>query len=340
MSDRTPAAAGHSAGNLLRQARERQGLHIAALAAAIKVAPRKLDSLENDRWDELPDATFTRALAQTVCRTLEIDPVPVLALLPSTDPGLLDTVSGSLNAPFSSRDARTGAAGAAAVRPMALGGLLLLVAAIGVYLMPSDLWTEAERISLPAGVSAPVAAVASAALDAASQALMTAEAAASSASAAAAEPSVAGGAVALPALAPAVTSATASLVVASASQALADRPLPAAAVQSVALVQPTAAAAAAAAIPAVAASTPVRAATGEGPAKLRALQPSWVSARDANGNVLLSRLLGTGETVSVGGSLPLSLTIGNAAGTELDFRGQKVDLTSRTRDNVARLELQ
>ena len=55
-----------SAGALLKAARERQGLHIAALAAAIKVTPRKLDALENDRWGELPDATFTRALAQSV----------------------------------------------------------------------------------------------------------------------------------------------------------------------------------------------------------------------------------------------------------------------------------
>ncbi len=41
-----------TAGSLLRAAREKQGLHIAALAAAIKVAPRKLDALENDRWNE------------------------------------------------------------------------------------------------------------------------------------------------------------------------------------------------------------------------------------------------------------------------------------------------
>ena len=87
MSDEAVGAAGagaaqRSAGRLLREAREAQGLHIAALAAAIKVAPRKLELLEADRFDELPDATFTRALAQTVCRALKIDPAPVLALLP------------------------------------------------------------------------------------------------------------------------------------------------------------------------------------------------------------------------------------------------------------------
>ena len=71
-----------SAGRLLREARERQGLHIAALAASIKVTPKKLELLEADRFDALPDATFTRALAQTVCRALKIDSAPVLRLLP------------------------------------------------------------------------------------------------------------------------------------------------------------------------------------------------------------------------------------------------------------------
>ena len=57
------SASAPSAGRLLREAREKQGLHIAALAAAIKVSPKKLELLESDRFDELPDATFTRALA-------------------------------------------------------------------------------------------------------------------------------------------------------------------------------------------------------------------------------------------------------------------------------------
>jgi cytoskeleton protein RodZ len=72
MSELADTAAGPvaapTAGRLLREARERQGLHIAALAASIKVAQKKLELLEADRFDALPDATFTRALAQTVCR--------------------------------------------------------------------------------------------------------------------------------------------------------------------------------------------------------------------------------------------------------------------------------
>jgi len=172
-------AAKASAGGLLRAAREKQGLHIAALAAAIKVAPRKLDALENDRWDELPDATFTRALAQTVCRTLKIDSRPILDLLPHPGAVALEHGIGGLNAPFQGRPGVDvpGLAGAA-IRPMVLAAAVLMVAALVLYFLPPGLWTAGESspvdaaapLPLPASaavLSAPAASAAAAAVEAA-----------------------------------------------------------------------------------------------------------------------------------------------------------------------------
>ena len=73
-----------SAGAMLRRAREEAGLHIGAMAVSLKVPVKKLEALEADRLDLLPDAVFARALAGTVCRMLKIDPVPVLAAFPQT----------------------------------------------------------------------------------------------------------------------------------------------------------------------------------------------------------------------------------------------------------------
>lgn len=89
-----------TAGAMLRRAREARGLHIAAFAAALKIPQRKVEALEADRYSDLPDAAFTRALAKSACRALKIDPVPVLALLPQLDAGVLDQVSSGLNTPF------------------------------------------------------------------------------------------------------------------------------------------------------------------------------------------------------------------------------------------------
>ena len=77
-----------------------------------------------------------------------------------------------------------------------------------------------------------------------------------------------------------------------------------------------------------------------GALQLRTSEASWVDVRDGRGQVLLSRIVQPGEMVGLDGAPPLRLTIGNAAATQLSFRGQPVSLTPSTRDNVARVELQ
>ena len=66
----------------MRLAREAAGMHIGALSVALKVPVKKLEALEADQHDQLPDAVFVRALAASVCKILKTDPAPVLELLP------------------------------------------------------------------------------------------------------------------------------------------------------------------------------------------------------------------------------------------------------------------
>jgi cytoskeleton protein RodZ len=73
--------------------------------------------------------------------------------------------------------------------------------------------------------------------------------------------------------------------------------------------------------------------------QIRVNETSWIEVQDGRGPVLLSRTVQPGESVGLDGALPLRLTIGNAAATQLVFRGRPVDLAGATRDNVARLEL-
>ena len=61
-----------SAGQLLRQAREAAHMHRASLAGVLKVPAKKIEALENDDWQSLPDLAFTRALASSICRQLKI----------------------------------------------------------------------------------------------------------------------------------------------------------------------------------------------------------------------------------------------------------------------------
>lgn len=126
-----------TAGGLLRCARERQGLHIAALAVSMKVPVKKLEALEADRLDLLPDAVFARALAASVCRSLKIDAAPVLELLPSNALPRLYADDRGINTPFDVRgQASSTSLTSLLFKPPVLMVLVLLVAAVVVYFYP------------------------------------------------------------------------------------------------------------------------------------------------------------------------------------------------------------
>jgi cytoskeleton protein RodZ len=161
MDDAAAAASAPSAGAMLRAARERRGMHIAALAAAIKVPQRKLEALEADRYDELPDMTFTRALAQSVCRTLKVDVQPVLDRLPQTTVASpkLEHVGTGLNAPFRERPGRAEPTDWGWLRkPVVWGTLLVLAAAVALAFLP-ERWLGGVLPARTPVAAAPVPAV-------------------------------------------------------------------------------------------------------------------------------------------------------------------------------------
>jgi cytoskeleton protein RodZ len=278
---------GATAGSMLRAAREKRGMHIAALAAAIKVPQRKLEALEADRHDELPDLTFARALAQTVCRALKIDAQPVLDRLPqSVDTPRLARMGSGINAPFRESSGRDeGADWSWVRRPVVWGTLIVLAAAVALVFLPeswrSILSGRVRAAAMPAGAS-----------------------------------------TAAPAARVTVTEVPLSVAAAPASSASATES---------AASQPVVAPDAAASV------------TSPGNASsvlhLRTTAQSWIEVQDAHGQTLISRHVEPGETVDLDGALPLRVTIGNAAATQVSFRGQPVDLSANTLGNVARIQL-
>jgi len=301
-----------TAGSLIRDARQAQGIDLASLAAMLKVPLKRLEALEADRHEELQGPTFERALAQAACRVLKIDPKPVLALLPQHERNTLERVSEGINTPFRDGQASAGFELPAGTRPVVIFVAVLVLAALALLFMPPG-WIARVK----------------------------AEFAASPAASAPAQPASAPAAAApMPAV---IASAPVELTAASAAGTSA----PAAAV-------PTASAA-----PAATASAPLRPAAAAStaapqgvdevlahqagapsiPLQVIATSDSWVEVVDAQGHTLLSRTVVAGESVGLDGALPMHVKIGNAGGTRLKLRGDNVDLTPWTRDNVARLEV-
>lgn len=130
-------APGPSAGALLRHAREAAGLHLEALAVSLKVPIPKLEALEQDRHELLTDTVFVRALAASVCRTLKIDPQPVLERLPQTAHPRLVRDTDGINRVFRTPNDATAPAWRQQLgRPVYLAVLVLLLGALVLILLP------------------------------------------------------------------------------------------------------------------------------------------------------------------------------------------------------------
>jgi cytoskeleton protein RodZ len=296
---------------MIRDARQAQGIALASLAAMLKIPLRRLDALENGRHAELQGPTFERALAQAACRVLKVDPKPVLALLPQHENNTLERVTDGINTPF--RDGQGGRAFElpSLMHPWVLVVVLLIAAAAAMFLVPEGWFAHATRplvdglaASAPAEAPAPASA---------------------SASASDAAPAVAADAAASDVPAESSPVGESTLEAAGLPPARA-----ASGAQSPAAVSATAAQGVDEVLAHVAAEPAI-------PLQVIATADSWVEIVDAKGRTLLSRTVVAGESVGLDGVLPMHVKIGNASGTHLKLRGDNVDLTSSTRDNVARL---
>lgn len=300
------AHAAATAGAWLRNARQQRGLHIAALAVMLKVPQAKLEALEADRFDLLPDATFARALATAMCRALKVDPAPVLALLPRSSEQGFDVRPG-LNQPFRERNASgspmDGGALAVVMRPVVWGPALLLLAAAAVYWVPAGWIADREGAA-----SAPLAAASAGVVSSAASAPV--EFVPAPAASVAVSPS---------ASAPVASVAPVALPVASAPLQVREVAPP----------------------PAVASAPikPVITAVPGSALRVTATADTWVEVVDAQGQVLISRVLREGEQQEYSGAAPYKVRVGNVRGTRLEWRGAAVDLAARGSNNVARLEL-
>ena len=292
---------GTSAGALLRNARENAGLHISALAVVLKVPVKKLEALESDRLDLLPDAVFARALAASVCRTLKLDPALVLRLLPGQvtpplQPGIkistasFDRPGMGWRVPLFSRMPRAVVATAS----------VLVVAALVLLFVPSLDRLKSKFGKTPADAADNI--------DRASAASVT-------------ETTVARASVEPMPLAGAQVAA---------SDTVATRAGPPA------TAAPTSPVAAASNTPPPLADTPAAVA---GLLVFKTRGPSWVEVTDASGVVQLRRTMAGGESASASGTLPLSVTVGRADSIDVLLRGKPFDLAPLTKDNVARFQI-
>ena len=345
------AAKPESAGALLRRMRESSGVHLAVLASMMKVAPQKLDALESDRLDQLPDVTFARGLAASICRALGADPKPVLARMPKIAVGLHEPDGAGAGATFQRPGDTPAPLLSSAVSRVVLGVVVLLLLGAGLIWVwptlpinlnsaqaPAASANVAEGKAQPDGAqvasNAPAAEHATS-VDAASGSKPEGTAASASQAAVASASASQAKTVNEPvATAPSGSTASASQAADATPAATSGAPLSSGSAASAPQGAP---AGGAAATSAAAAAQPEAAPADD--LSLSASGDSWVEVRDASGKTLLNRTLKAGDKVQLNGDLPFSVVIGRKAAMTVQVHGAPFDLTGLGRGSVARFQV-
>ncbi len=69
-------------------------------------------------------------------------------------------------------------------------------------------------------------------------------------------------------------------------------------------------------------------------------QPSWVEVRDRTGQVIFSQLCPPGSEREIEGQPPFALVVGNASHVTLQYQGKPVELSKRSKEDVARVTVE
>ena len=314
-------------GQHLRLAREARGVSVAEVSAALKLSPRQVKAIEANEWLQWP-RTVIRGFVRNYARYLELDIAALMVALDSIPmpegPELVVGAPSAVDMP------REGAGDRRDYVRVAAGLIALILAILACLLVPVETWrsglasikalvSEKQAGSTMAVISSGVSGdVSGIVLPAPEVVIVPISGPGEDVPPLPAPPAADAASVATPLPVPvpvpvSVPSTSSASSVPSVS-APAPAPLP---------------------VPAPAPAPP----SGEG-LSFFFEQSSWVEVRDANGRLLLSRILPAGSQREVAGQPPFSLIVGNTSGVTLHYRGKLVPLAQHSSGGVARLTLE
>lgn len=318
-------AYGSGCGNVLKAAREAQGLSIHEVCSQLRLGLKQIQAIEQDDFDKLPQPSIVRGFIRNYARLLNIDVNPILEayqrIVPNKAPLPLSVRS---NASRSVIDQP-----APGFRPQRLLTFLifLVLAGIAAYfyinhikpqaLKDAALALDVDEIAETTGqeIPIPVPEAAPAPTD-----IAPAPAAQNVDASPAAVDNLAA--------APATTGNDASANAATAF------PANNAVTNNTIVSTPTPATTQAAESTTLQASEPQKASL-----VFKVNEDSWVRIEDLQGKKVFSEVMPAGSERQVTTKKPVNITVGHASGTQLTIDNQPYDLTQATRGRVARIQL-
>lgn len=322
-----PIISGSGCGNVLKAARESQGLSIHEVCGQLRLGVKQIQAIEQDDFEKLPQPSIVRGFIRNYARLLNIDVTPVLEayqrMVPNTSPLPL-SVRSNASPSIIDKPAR-------AIRPQRILTffIFLILAAILAYfyinhikpqaLKNASLALDVDEISETTGQEINVP---SAATDPASTPGLVADATGTPENASAAP------------LLPATEPAAGNPVEVPPAQALEPATNALSGTDNTIVSTPT---------PAtnnVVESTTLKSVDPQKAMLVfRVSEDSWVRIEDMQGKKILSEVLTAGSEHNVVAEKPVNVIVGHAQGTQLTIDNQPYDLTQATRGRVARIQL-
>ena len=295
-------------GALLRQSREAAGLSVEDMAQALNLAPNVIQALEADQYDELPGLPFVRGYLTNYHRKLGLPKELVL------DP--FDAWRGKATPTPVAAQLGTGSSVVAEPRqPIAgriLAGIVLLAIVIWATVFDGAQWvinwvSPAQEARNTSQVEQPVAAAVEQTPAVADEARIS---------------------TGLPANEPVPLDLDVPVL---SAQPEVEVPAPA---------EPVVEAAQAPAEPAAeVVQAPAEPADEGHRLQMRFSGDSWIEVTNGEGQRVVGDLKTQSDTVDLRGPGPFRILVGNAAVTQVVFDGEVIDIASRARQNVARIQL-
>lgn len=316
---------GSGCGNVLKAAREAQGLSIHEVCSQLRLGIKQIQAIEQDDFEKLPQPSIVRGFIRNYARLLNIDVQPILEayqrIVPNKAPLPL-SVRSNASPSVIDKPARV-------FRPQRLLTFLIFLVLTGIAayfyinhikpqaLKDASLALDVEEISDTTGQEIPIPApeVAPATGEHAPAAPVTENVDSSTTTTQPVEATTqqtTPAASAEPSMPPAQNTVTDNTVVST--------PTPAS--------------------NQVAESTTLKA-TDPQKANLvfKVSEDSWVRIEDMQGKKVFSEVLPAGSERQVNTEKPVNITVGHAASTQLTIDNQPYDLTQATRGRVARIQL-
>jgi cytoskeleton protein RodZ len=310
-------------GQRLAVERESKEWTIAYVASQLNLAPRQIQALETDNYAALPGLVSVRGFIRSYAKLLKIDASPLIAMIAGEQAAPIQQLEPkrSLSTmPFSdnllmSDDRRSSA------RTMLIAVVVVLLALAAVAVEWNGGWS-----TLSQSLSSQIQDITSA----------SAQSAASPDVAVQSEPPASAVVPAPTADMPAAQplAAAASVKAVATNDPVASESAPTSPVREQEQPAPHAVANHATTGNAAVGNP----ATAKNLLVMKVREDSWIEVR-AGSNTLFSRLVKAGATESMEISEPVALTVGNAAGVDVVFRGSPLDVRSEAKSNVVRLSL-